>query len=56
LLNSPPEVTITIVRSVSLNDCEKLVDKILNCNDAFEVNEIANNFFEYTIPNFEYLA
>ena len=49
-----PEIK-KIVRSVSIKDCNNFIDDILCCEDAFEVNEKANNFFEDKIPNYEYL-
>jgi phosphoenolpyruvate-protein phosphotransferase (PTS system enzyme I) len=49
-----PEIK-KIVRSVSIKDCNNFIEDILSCEDAFEVNEKANNFFEDKIPNYEYL-
>jgi phosphotransferase system enzyme I (PtsI) len=49
-----PEIK-KVVRSISLGDCKNLVYNILCCNDAFEVNEKANKFFEDNIPDYEYL-
>jgi len=48
--------TKKIVRSVALENCIEIVDKIINCNDALEVNEIADKFFKNNIPDFEYLT
>lgn len=50
-----PEIK-KIVRSISIKDCKILIDDILCSEDAFEVNEKANNFFEEKIPNYKYLV
>jgi phosphoenolpyruvate-protein phosphotransferase (PTS system enzyme I) len=50
-----PEIK-KIIRSLSLGDCKNLADTVLCCNDALEVNEKANKFFEDKIPGYEYLT
>lgn len=50
-----PEIK-KIIRSISLENCKNLANKVLCCNDALEVTENAHKFLQDNIPDYKYLT